>query len=145
MAQCHLGVMLANSQVGGAINSEALQWMKSAADQGEPLALYNLGLMYQEGGKSEPDHEVALDCFRQAACQGQADAQVALGWMYAKGQAVLQDYVRAHMWFNLAATHAHADAYDGREFVSKLMPPAQIAQAQEMARSCKQNNYQGFD
>ena len=145
MAQCHLGVMLANSQGGDASNSEALQWMKSAADQGEPLALYNLGLMYQAGENSEPDHELALDCFRQAACQGQADAQVALGWMYAKGQAVLQDYVRAHMWFNLAAAHAHENACDGRDFVSRLMPPAQIAQAQEMARACKQNNYHGFD
>jgi TPR repeat protein len=65
--------------------------------------------------------------------------------MYAKGQAVLQDYVRAHMWFNLAAASANANACDGREFVSKQMPPGQVAQAQEMARCCKQNNYHGFD
>jgi TPR repeat protein len=101
--------------------------------------------MYQTGVSSEPDHQKALNYYRQAACLGQVNAQVALGWMYTKGQAVLQDYVRAHMWFNLGAASADANACDGREFVSKRMPPAQIAQAQEMARSCKQNNYHGFD
>ena len=122
-----------------------MQWLELAADQGDALARYSLGALYQAGTSSAPDYARALACYRQAAVQGQVDAQAALGWMYANGVGVLQDFVRAHMWFNLAAVSAHAQACAGRDFVAEQMTPAQIAQAQDMARTCLQNNYQNFD
>ena len=86
-----------------------------------------------------------MQCYRKAAQGGQADAQAALGWLYANGMGVLQDYVRAHMWFNVGAVSGHAQAASGREFVAQQMTPAQIAQAQDLARKCIAEQFAGFD
>ena len=48
-----------------------------------------------------------------------------------------QDYVQAHMWLNLAAAQSHADAVKNRDIVAALMTPAQIAEAQKLAREWK--------
>jgi hypothetical protein len=54
--------------------------------------------------------------------------------MYRKGQDVPQDYVEAHKWFNLATAAGDADAAKYRDLTVKLMSPAQIAEAQRLAR-----------
>ena len=45
-----------------------------------------------------------------------------------------QDYVRAHMWFNLSAAQGNQDAAKNRDNIAKRMTPAQIAEAQKLAR-----------
>jgi uncharacterized protein len=53
---------------------------------------------------------------------------------------VAQDYVRAHMWFNLAAASAETGNNFAAEYCDKLaakMTPAQIADAQRLAREWK--------
>ena len=62
--------------------------------------------------------------------------------MYAKGQGVPQDYVQAHKWFNLAAATStskpdHDNAVKARDNVAARMTPAQIAEAQKLAREWK--------
>jgi uncharacterized protein len=62
--------------------------------------------------------------------------------MYAKGQGVPQDDVLAHMWFNLAASRfedatRRQKAVDTRDEMTAKMTPAQIAEAQRMARQWK--------
>ncbi len=69
-------------------------------------------------------------------------AQLMIGTMYLYGQGVPQDYVQAHMWFNLAASRfapgSDRDAaITGREEIAALMTPAQIAEAQRLAREWK--------
>ena len=59
--------------------------------------------------------------------------------MYAWGTGVPQDYVQAHMWFNLAVSRSRSgEAYDTaaelRDAFADLMTPAQIAEAQKLAR-----------
>ncbi len=59
--------------------------------------------------------------------------------MYYNGLDVTQDYVQAHMWFNLAASRfppgEHRDkAVKNRDIVAKKMTPAQISEAQKLAR-----------
>ena len=70
----------------------------------------------------------------KAAAQGYADAQVNLGFRYAKGQGVPKDLVRGHMWSNLAAVKGHETARKNRDTVAKHMTPAQVAEAQRLAR-----------
>jgi uncharacterized protein len=53
------------------------------------------------------------------------------------GQGVPQDYVIAHMWFNLAASGGHKNAVQGRDMVAAKMAPAQLAEAQKLAREWK--------
>jgi TPR repeat protein len=75
---------------------------------------------------------------RPLAEQGDADAQFNLGVMYAKGQGVRQNYVLAHMWINLAGASGLKEAMTVRDELAKLkMTPAQIAEAQKLAREWK--------
>jgi hypothetical protein len=76
-----------------------------------------------------------------SAEQGDATAQYNLAVMYDAGRGVLQDYVLAHKWYNLAASHyatweadVGAVAARNRDRLTTRMTPAQIAEAQKMAR-----------
>ncbi len=69
---------------------------------------------------------------------GNPDAQFKLGYMYYIGQGVAQDYVQAHMWYNLAgAAGTPIGAVENRDKVAAKMTPAQIAEAQRLARDWK--------
>ena len=49
------------------------------------------------------------------------------------------DYVSAHMWFNLAAAQGNAFAEMFLKDTADKMTPAQIAEAQKLAREWKSN------
>jgi len=76
-----------------------------------------------------------------SAEQGDATAQYNLAVMYDTGRGVLQDYVMAHKWYNLAASRyatweaeVGANAARSRDRLTLKMTPAQVAEAQKMAR-----------
>ncbi len=80
--------------------------------------------------------------YRKSAEQGDANAQYNLGSMYYDGQGVPQDYAQAHMWYNLAASRippgeGRDSAVRYRDIVAKRMTPAQISEAQKLAREWK--------
>jgi TPR repeat protein len=92
---------------------------------------------------SSTDQLVAPDyaAIVTSAEQGDATAQYNLAVMYDTGRGVLQDYVLAHKWYNLAASHyatwdadVGASAARSRDRLTTRMTPAQIAEAQKMAR-----------
>jgi hypothetical protein len=64
-------------------------------------------------------------------------AQTKLGLMYETGTGVTQDYVRAHMWYNLVVAWGNQTARKNRDIVTKQMTPAQIAEANRLARDWK--------
>jgi TPR repeat protein len=116
----------------------ALRLIRPLAEgQGNVLAEFNLGLMYENGQGVPQDYAAAMSWYRKAAEQGSARAQVNLGVMYGTGEGVPQDYVIAHMWLNLAAVNGDKDAVKGRDMVAAQMTPAQIAEAQKLARGWK--------
>jgi TPR repeat protein len=92
---------------------------------------------YQRG-----DYAAALQMFQALANQGKGDAQYNLGIMYANGRGVPQDYVAAHMWLNLSASHGDQEAAAVRDSLAKTMSPAQVAEAQKMARDWKPKSHQ---
>jgi TPR repeat protein len=105
------------------------------ANQGVAGAQNDLGVIYYYGQDVPQDYAEAAKWFWLAADQGLAIAQNSLGQMYAAGEGVPQDYVRAHMWFNLsAAQESHLLAAEHRDSIAKRMTPAQIAEAQKLAR-----------
>jgi TPR repeat protein len=112
----------------------AVSWYRKAAEQGIADAQVNLGNMYASGQGVPQDYAAAVSWYRKAAEQGYAGAQYNLGQMYRKGQGVPQDYVTAHMWFNLAAAAGDDRAAEVRDVIAKQMTPAQIAEAQKLAR-----------
>jgi hypothetical protein len=78
-----------------------------------------------------------------AAEQGDAGGQYNLGFMYGNGNGVIQNNVIAHMLFNLAAAQGHENGSKFRDAVAEEMTPNYISKAQEMARTCLENNYEG--
>jgi TPR repeat protein len=97
--------------------------------------------MYNRGQGVPQDYSEAVKWYRLAAEQGSANAQYVLGIMYANGRGVPQNDVQAHMWFNLAASRAPASERDEaikmRNVAASDMTPAQIAEAQRLAREWK--------
>jgi hypothetical protein len=124
--------------------AKAYRLLKPLAQQGIPEAQFNLGLMYANGQGVPQDYAKAEKWYRKAAEQGYALAQLNLGFMYNYGQSVPKDYVLAHMWFNLAVSRFPAlekeereMAVENRDIATSKMTPAQIAEAQRLAREWK--------
>jgi hypothetical protein len=111
--------------------------MRPLAEQGDAKAQYIFGLMYLNGQGVPRDYATALSWLRMAAEQRYADAQNFLGMMYVGGVVVPQDYVIAHMWFDLAVASGRQDAAKIRDTIAARMTPAQIAEAQKLAREWK--------
>ena len=137
-AQSALGVMYANGEGVPEDDAEAVQWYLLAAEQGLALAQLNLGVHYTSGEGIPQDDVEATRWFRLAAEQGHLGAQEFLGTMYWIGKGVPQDYVQSHMWLNLAASRLTGEdlekAVEARDSVAQMMTPAQIAEAQRLAR-----------
>ena len=143
-AQHNLGVMYDYGRSVPQDYTKALKWYRMAAEHGIPEAQHNLGLMYYQGQGVPQNYAEAAKWYRRAAEQGMADSQVNLGIMYYQGQGVSRDYVLAHMWLDLAASQYPAsvrenlnDAVHYKDIVNSLMTPAQIAEAQRLARQWK--------
>ncbi|GBF27502.1 secretory immunoglobulin A-binding protein EsiB [bacterium MnTg02] len=122
----------------------ALWLWRPLAEKGNATAQYLIGHMYDRGLGVPQDDVMAVEWYRKAAEQGDASAQLKLGVRYAKGEGVPQDDAVAHKWLNLAASRYPASAVTWREKAIELreasatrMTPAQIAEAQRMAREWK--------
>ncbi len=121
---------------------EAVRWMRRAAEQGYAVAQFNLGSMYSRGEGTLQDYREAVRWYRKATTQGDVDAMTNLGAIYFNGEGVPKDLIRAHMWSNLAA--AAGDTHKGvsnRDLAASKMTPAQIAEAQRLARECLASDY----
>ncbi len=118
--------------------TQAVTWWRRAAAQGQASAQYNLGLMYRDGRGVPQDFTQAMAWYRKAADQGSAVAQYNLGVMYRDGRGVPQDYVEAHKWHDLAASRITGDTREEyaetRDALAEEMTPAQLAEAQRLAR-----------
>jgi uncharacterized protein len=115
----------------------ALGIIRPLAEEGNVAAQFNLGVMYQLSHGVPQDNEAAVSWYRKAAEQGLAQAQYNLGVMYANGEGVEQDYAAAHMWFNLAAASRNKNAMKARDIVAAQLTPAQVAEAEKLAREWK--------
>ena len=120
---------------------QAANWFRRAAEQGEAAAQLYLGNMYAEGQGVPQDSAEAATWYRRAADQGFAQAQYNLGLWYANGEGGEQDNVTAHIWFNLAAARFPTTdarnrdlAVHNRDVIASRMTPAQLAEAQRLAR-----------
>jgi TPR repeat protein len=112
----------------------ALQLLRPLAEQGDARAEQLLGTLYYYGNGVRESKVEAVKWYEDAANQGYAEAQRNLGYLYQKGIGVLRDVVRAHMWLNLAAAAGDSGAADERDELEGRMSPAQIAEAEKLAR-----------
>jgi TPR repeat protein len=115
----------------------AFRLFHSLAEQGDSTAQKRLGEMYELGESVPQDYAEAVVWYRRAADQGSKIAQWLLGTMYQTGYGVQQDYVQAHMWYNLSAARGWGEAAVARTILERAMTPAQVAEAQKLAREWK--------
>jgi TPR repeat protein len=83
------------------------------------------------------DYATAVRLIRPLAEQGDASAQYKLGVFYDNGLGVPQDHISAYMWLNLSAAQGRDGAAAFRDLIARRMTPAQIAEAQKLAREWK--------
>ena len=80
------------------------------AEQGNAVALYTLGCMYQCGLGLEKHDKKAKELFEKSAQQGNSAALNRLGCMYCNGLVVKRDYKKAKELFEKSAQQGNASA-----------------------------------
>lgn len=88
----------------------ALPILKSQAAQGDPLAQYRLGFLYEIGQDVKEDQFEAVQWFRRSAEGGLAAAQLRLGVAYIKGIGIGRDYKAGIAWQTKAAEQGNTQA-----------------------------------
>ena len=140
-AQFNLGFRYNNGEGVPQDDAEAVKWYRLAAEQGHASAQNNLGVMYDNGQGVPQDDAEAIKWYRLAAEQGVARAQFNLGLMYNNGEGVPQDYAEVIKWVNLSASTSQGETNEKyaklRKLIAEKMTPAQIAEAQRLAREWK--------
>ena len=86
----------------------ALKLWRPLAEQGNPTAQYQVGILYAEGTGVVQSDVIASAWFQRAAAQGVAAAQYNLGVSYAEGLGLAKDDVAAVKWFRRAADQGMA-------------------------------------
>jgi TPR repeat protein len=114
----------------------AKEW-RPLAEGGDPIAQFNLGLLYLDGHGVPQSSAEAVTWFRRAAEQDYTMAQHNLGAMYGSGQGVKRDFVQAYKWLNICAAKSNSGCVTQRDLIAKKLKPAQVAEGQRLATDFK--------
>jgi TPR repeat protein len=92
---------------------KALYWYQKSAEQNNPKAQFQLGVVYERGEGLPKDYKKAIYWFQKSAEQGDEGSQAWLGHMYDNGQGVPQDYQQANYWYQKSAEQGNLLAQYG--------------------------------
>lgn len=110
-AQYFLGSLY---NAGKSVNRDltaAVYWWQKAAEQGNMMACYDLGVAYRDGhGGLIKDFKRAAELFETAANKGLYLAQYNLATLYKTGQGVAKNPVKAAEWYKAAADQDDAES-----------------------------------
>ena len=98
---------------------EALQIMRSLADQGSDRAQYSMGYLLTQDENIEPDPDQAADWYLKAANQGHVRAQYDLGMLYSGNGGIKKDMPSAIKWLRKAAEQG--DGYASNNLAGILL------------------------
>jgi TPR repeat protein len=116
---------------------EAVRWYRMAAIQRHAGAFYRLCVLSDIGRGMPQDYQEALRWCRLAADQGHGPAMFLIATYHEKARGVPKDVVQAYQWYNLAAANGQEAGAKWRDRLATNMTPAQIEQAQFLARNWK--------
>ncbi len=144
IAQFNLGIMYKKGRGVPKNHSKAVAWFRKAADQGDAIAQHQLGKMYMSGYGVQQSYVEAFKWYKRSAEDGYVKAQYRIGVMYKSGQGAEKNNVLAYMWFSVAVSRSYypenLKASNARDAVATKMTPAEIAEAQRLAREWKPKN-----
>ncbi|WP_244106413.1 tetratricopeptide repeat protein [Burkholderia anthina] len=119
-------------------DTDAFDWYRRVAEQGNANAQNNLGLMYENGQGVRKDDAEAVSGYRLAAEQGIASSLFRLGLMYDSGGGVDHDPIAANALFGLAAAAGETRAQTYLDQGAKLTAPADIEKAAKLKAATSQ-------
>jgi hypothetical protein len=89
---------------------ESIRWLRIAADNQHPGALYRLGIAFQRGISLQQDSSAAVECFTKGAELGDIPCQCALADAYRDGRGIAKDETVAVHWYTKASEQGNANA-----------------------------------
>jgi TPR repeat protein len=102
-AQLKLGIRYYNGDGVRIDLRQAAHWFQLAADQGNPVAEYELGALYQDGEGGLPrDDRRAIELFTRSAAQGLEGANLVLGVDYELGDGIARSRSQSIAYFQRA-------------------------------------------
>jgi TPR repeat protein len=87
--------------------AEAAAILEPLAHQGNPIAQFNVAVMYDDGVGRPQNLALALTWYKRAAEAGLVDGQYMTGRFYGRGRATPQNPGKALFWFDLARAGGH--------------------------------------
>ncbi|UTM57103.1 sel1 repeat family protein [Photobacterium sp. CCB-ST2H9] len=111
---------------------QGLYYMESAARQGLPSALEQLGRYYAKGTLVQQDRERAVPYLREAAAMGNLAARIELAELLLQDYGSPLDYEDAYRWLYQSATadrHTHRKITKLRYDLEQRMPSNVVARA----------------
>ena len=149
-AQNELGSRYQRGDGVGKDIAKAIEWWQKAASEdnnvpckcrfpiGNERAQYNLGVAFEHGEGVPKDAAKAVEWYQKAAVQGMESAQANLGRLYALGSGVPRDEVLGYAWANLASSSGGKTSVSIREYIERLLSPAEKAEAQRLSSNWKE-------
>lgn len=119
LAQHELGLRFLLSEGVPADTSQAVYWIKKAADQNLTSAKYNYAILLINGIGVQWDPFTAFTLFQSSASDGMVQAQYVVGILYTDNLTISRDYNLAYYWIKKAADNDYDPAKD---IVSRLEP-----------------------
>jgi TPR repeat protein len=119
LAQHELGLRFLMGEGVPADTTQAVYWIKKAADQNLTSAKYNYAILSINGIGVRWDPYEAFKLFQSAAEDGMVQAQYVVGILYTDNLTVKRNYDLAYYWIKKAAENDYEPA---QEIVAKLEP-----------------------
>ncbi len=114
-------------------NEKSCEWYRKAAEQGNIIAQFELGRMYEHGWGVSQDYIKAYDWYKKTADQGYGWGFANVADLYWEGNGVTQDYSKSCEWLQKAIDH-------GCLYVAET-----LAEAYEQGLGVSQNYKKAFE
>ncbi|MDE7414002.1 MAG: protein kinase [Muribaculaceae bacterium] len=126
MAQCYIGLMYRDGCATlRADAAKSFIWIKKAAEQGNEVAIEEMGYKYYEGLGVEQNYGEAMKWLKLAAEKGKTSAYSSVGIMYRDGEGVEKDFSKAEEYFlkGAIAGNSYSAYLLGRLYGHYMNPP----------------------
>jgi len=98
-----------DAYLNGEYDAAMAHW-RPAAESGDAVAAFNVGVLYAQGLGVRPDHAEAVRWYRRSAHAGYANGQFNLGAAYYSGEGTEVNIAQAVSWWGRAAAQDHPEA-----------------------------------
>lgn len=100
---------------------DGIKFLDQAINNGSVLAIFNKGILYEDGLGIKKNRKQAYNLYEKAAKLGSNVAQYRLFWFNYKGWEIKKDYMNAYAWLLVAET-GKTESFDQHEDWNKDIP-----------------------